>query len=449
MTDPKVLFVDDEEELRKAGRQTLELADMEVETFPSAKAVLPLISTNANAVLVTDIRMQGTDGIDLMKQVHEIDPDFPVILVTGHGDVDLAVESMKIGAYDFLEKPYPPSRLVETIARAQDKRRLTLEIRALRGGGPTPDAMESTIVGRSEGARSLRNALRAIAETDTDVLITGATGTGKGLAARAIHTASARRDRQFLEINCAALPETMLESELFGHEAGAFPGALRARFGKFEHARGGTVFLDEIDSLTKPLQAKLLHAIQHRRITRLGSNDPFEIDVRFIAATKRDLQEDAASGAFRDDLFYLLNVTSVDVPSLHARSSDIPLLFSHFVSEVSQRYGRPPRDIPQHLLSELLNHAWRGNIRELENAAERFALNMPLMDLADSGGDPAPGTLAEQMARHEKSLIASMIAANNGSLKQTYEGLGLSRKSLYEKMQKHGLSRQMFLSEDD
>lgn len=449
MTAPKVLFVDDEEELRNAGRQTLELAEIEVETFPSASAVLPAISTHANAILVTDIRMQGTDGVELMKQVHRIDPDLPVILVTGHGDVDLAVESMKIGAYDFLEKPYPPSRLVETIARAQDKRRLTLEIRDLRSESATQDPLDQMVIGRSEGAKSLRWALRAIADTDADVLITGPTGTGKGLAAKAIHAASARRASPFLEINCAALPDTMLESELFGHEAGAFPGALRARFGKFEHARGGTVFLDEIDSLTKPLQAKLLHAIQHRRITRLGSNETFDIDVRFIAATKRDLKKDVETGNFRDDLFYLLNVTSVDVPDLAARKDDIPLLFSHFAADVSRRYDRVPRDIPQHLISDLLRHTWRGGIRELRNAAERFALDLTPFEFETPVPGESAGSLAEQMARHEKSLIASMIAANNGSLKLTYEALGLSRKSLYEKMQKHGLSRQMFLTEDE
>jgi two-component system C4-dicarboxylate transport response regulator DctD len=244
--------------------------------------------------------MPGTDGTALMRAALERDAEMPVILVTGHGDVDLAVQSMREGAYDFIEKPYAPARLIETVRRALDKRRLTLENRALRAAVPgetlEPTRSRRACMGRAPPMRALRRQLRAVAATEADVLIEGATGTGKELAARALHEAGARADRPFVQINCAALPAELIESELFGHESGAFPGATRARFGKFEHARGGTVFLDEIDSLPLPLQAKLLHVVQNREVTRLGSNEAVPLDLRFVAASKQDLGAAAAGG---------------------------------------------------------------------------------------------------------------------------------------------------------
>ena len=439
---PLVYFVDDEEELRNAGRQTLELADIAIETFDSAASVLRRVSKQSPAVIVTDIRMAEIDGIELMKQAHAIDPDLPVILVTGHGDVDLAVRSMQDGAYDFIEKPYSPARLVDTIRRAQDKRALTLEVRALRND-TSGDPVAHLVLGRSDAAVNLRRQLRANSQTESDVLIQGDTGTGKRIAAQAIHSASRRSNRPFLEINCAALPEAMVESELFGHEVGAFPGAMRERYGRFEHARGGTVLLDEIDSLTLPLQAKLLHAIQSRRITRLGSNEPVEIDVRFIATTKRNLEKDVDAGHFRADLFYLLSVSAIQIPDLQSRREDIPLLFSHFATKVSKRYNQEPSPILPELLARLALKTWPGNVRELENAAERFALGLDLLDDPSAADLKDENTLAEQVAAFEKSVIATAITSNGGSLKATYEALGLSRKTLYEKMQKHGLSRQI------
>lgn len=432
-----ILFVDDEEELRFAAAQTLALADLPAETLATAEAALSQIARSFEGILVTDIRMPGMSGLDLMRAALEIDPAFPVILVTGHGDVDLAVQSMREGAYDFLEKPYAPARLIDTIHRALDKRRLTIENRALKREVGGRDKVEARLVGRSDSMVAARKSIRAIAATNADVLLTGETGTGKDLAARAIHDTSARANHPFVHINCAALPEALVESELFGHEAGAFPGALKPRFGKFEFARQGTVFLDEIDSLPAPIQAKLLHAVQDRSITRLGSNDPIALDVRIIAAAKTDLTEAVATGSFRADLLYRLNVVTLHMPPLRDRRDDIPGLFLNLTAQAAARYSKPAPDVPGPVLSQIATRDWPGNVRELRNAADRFVLGLP----SDAATPAAETTLTQQMAAHERTLISAALTANDGSLKQTYESLGLSRKALYEKMQKHGLSK--------
>ncbi|RFU11707.1 sigma-54-dependent Fis family transcriptional regulator [Rhodobacteraceae bacterium W635] len=444
MTPEPILFVDDEEALRLAAEQTLQLEDLDVTSFAEAGAALAHVARDFPGILVTDIRMPGMDGLELMAKALEIDPEFPVILVTGHGDVDLAVQSMRDGAYDFLEKPYAPARLVSTVRRALDKRRLTLENRALRREVGRRDTIEARLTGRSSVMTRLREQVRAIAATEADVLIEGATGTGKEVAARALHRASARSGKPFVHINCAALPADLIESELFGHEAGAFPGATRARYGKFEHARGGTVFLDEIDAMGQPVQAKLLTAIQNRTVTRLGSNEAVDLDVRFIAASKRDLEAAAARGDFRADLLYRLNVVTLRMPTLAARREDVPRLFTHLVAEAAARYKRPVPDIPGAILTAVTARDWPGNVRELRNAADRFALGLDLDIGSPTSDAPEGDTLADRMAAHEKSLIVASLAAHGGSLRETYESLGLSRKALYEKMQKHGLSREDF-----
>lgn len=441
MTREPILFVDDEDHLRLAAEQTLQLEDLEPDCFADAAKALTHVARDFPGILVTDIRMPGMDGLTLMARALEIDPEFPVILVTGHGDVDLAVQSMRDGAYDFLEKPYDPARLVSTVRRALDKRRLTLENRALRRQVGGRDKIEARLTGRSEVMVRLREQVRAIAPTDADVLIQGATGTGKEVAARAIHRASARDGKPFVHINCAALPADLIESELFGHEAGAFPGATRARYGKFEHARGGTVFLDEIDAMSPAVQAKLLTAIQNRSITRLGSNDPVSLDLRFIAASKQDLEAAAATGSFRSDLLYRLNVVTLRMPDLEERREDIPRLFTHLVAEAAARYKRPVPEVPGAVLGAVAARRWPGNVRELRNAADRFALGLDLDIGVEPEAVPEGVTLADRMAAHEKALIAASLAAHGGSLKETYEALGLSRKALYEKMQKYGLSR--------
>ena len=439
-----VLFVDDEAPLRHAAAQALMLADLEVIPCETGPEALAHVDRDFAGVLVTDIRMPDMDGLTLMAEALKADPELPVILVTGHGDVDLAVASMKGGAYDFLEKPYAPARLVEAVRRALEKRRLTLENRRLRagGGGAPDDPVAARLLGRSAPMVRLRNQLRALAATDADVLIEGETGTGKEVAARALHAASPRAGRPFIAVNCAALPAELIESELFGHEAGAFPGATRARYGKFEHARGGTLFLDEIDSLPLALQGKLLHVVEQRSVTRLGSNDAIPLDLRIVAASKRDLAEAARAGAFRADLLYRLNVVTLRLPPLSDRREDIPELFLFHLAAAAARLGRDVPEVPGAVLAALAARDWPGNVRELRNAAERFAMGLDAA-LWPHATEEA-GTLADRMAAHEKALIAASLAAHGGSLKSTYEALGLSRKALYEKMQRHGLSRDSF-----
>lgn len=433
-----VLFVDDEEELRNATGQTLMLADIPAIIMDRAEPALAQISRGFDGVLVTDIRMPDNDGLWLMRKALEIDPEFPVILVTGHGDVNLAVQSMREGAYDFLEKPFAPSRLVSIIQRALEKRRLTIENRALKREVGGRDKLEARLIGRSDAMVDLRKSVRAIAATDADVLITGDTGVGKDLTARALHDLSARAAHPFVHINCAALPLDLVETELFGHEAGAFPGAMRARFGKFEFARQGTIFLDEVDSLPVPVQAKLLHAIQARQITRLGANDPIALDIRVIAAAKTDLEAAVGAGSFRADLLYRLNVVTVRVPPLSARRDDIASLFLNLAAQAAARYSKPVPDVPAEVLSQMATQTWPGNVRELRNAADRFVLGLDPASTQDSTVDYS---LSARMAAHEKALIMAALTAHGGSLKQTYAALGLSRKALYEKMQKHGLSK--------
>lgn len=440
MTEPIVLFVDDEEHLRLAAEQSLELEGLAIRSFEAGGEALEMIDTVFNGVLVTDIRMSGLDGLELMEKALECDPDLPVILVTGHGDVELAVESIRNGAYDFIEKPFAPSRLVGTIRRALDKRQLTLENRQLREARGSDDRFATRLIGRSAAMGRLRAQVKAVAATDTDVLILGETGTGKENVARCLHDLSARASGPFIQINCAALPMDLVESELFGHEAGAFAGATRARYGKFEHGRGGTVFLDEIDSLPPPLQAKLLNAIQNRQITRLGSNEQIDLDVRFLAASKSDLEAEAAADRFRSDLYYRLSVVALKLPALEERREDIPQLFAFFAADASARIGRPVPDVSGRVLQDFAARPWPGNVRELRNAAERYVLGLDF----DVDDDVPKGGLSARMADYEKSIIAASIAAHGGSLKATYEALGISRKALYEKMQKHGLSRADF-----
>lgn len=445
MSETKILFVDDEEHLRFAAKQSLELEGLEVACFASAREALEYVSREFPGVLVTDIRLPDLDGLSLMQKVLEIDPQFPVILITGHGDVELAVNSMRDGAYDFVEKPFPPSRLVDTVRRALDKRQLTLENRILRRQIGARETVEARLHGRSQAIRTVRDQVRAVANVDVDLLVVGDTGVGKEVASLAVHQASSRSQMPFVHINCGALPANLVESELFGHEAGAFQGAIRTRIGRFESGRGGTVLLDEIDSLSLPMQAKLLHAVQNRIVTRLGSNEPVELDVRFIAATKKDLEEESAVGRFRPDLLYRLNVVSLNVPPLSARREDIAVLFTQLVSEAAARYERDVPDISGAVLAAVAGREWPGNVRELRNAADRFALGL------DLGINPDGATglerelgLADRMADHEKSLISAALSAHGGSIKETYEALQISRKALYEKMQKHDLSRKAF-----
>ncbi|MEP3266013.1 MAG: sigma-54 dependent transcriptional regulator [Hyphomicrobiales bacterium] len=443
-----VIFVDDEEHLRYAAEQTFELADITVACFDSAKTALEQINRQFNGIIVSDIRMPDMDGFEFLQHVLDIDFELPVVLVTGHGDVQMAVEAMRKGAYDFIEKPYAPDHLTEVVRRAIDKRRLTLENRELRSNLTKRDELEVRLAGRTDVMVAMRKAIRAVAPTETDVLIVGETGSGKDVAARAIHALSPRANRPFVALNCGAMSVDQIESELFGHEVGAFPGAMRERYGKFEHARGGTVFLDEIESMPKELQVKLLRVFEERKITRLGSNIPIELDVRFIASSKLNLENEVKENRFREDLYYRLNGMTLKIPSLEERRDDIPRLFIQLANESARRYRRQFPEIPADILIDMANRQWPGNVRQLRNVADQFALGLASQNEGITSNNKDGGRLSERVASYEKSVISAELYAHNGVLKNTYESLGLSRKSLYEKMQKYDLDRSAYTKPD-
>ena len=446
----EVLFVDDEEPLRHAVQQGLELCGHKTTCFASAREAETLLSRNLYGVLVTDIKMPDMDGFALLKRALEIDPALPVVLVTGHGDVPLAVEAMRAGAYDFIEKPFDTSHLASVVARALEKRRLVLENRELRQELETGSGLEARLVGRSEAMERLRGQVRALADTDADVLLIGETGSGKEVVARALHDFGPRAKGPFVAINCGAVPADIIESELFGHVAGAFTGAQKARTGKLEFADGGTVLLDEIESMPLDLQVKLLRAIDTRSIERLGSNVVVPLDLRFVAASKSNLAEACREGRFREDLYYRLNVVALSIPPLRERREDIPLLFHHLAREARGRYRREIPDLEGGILAALLAHDWPGNVRELRNAADRFVLGLdevvPGAAVLDGLAGLGEGPLAGRLEAVEKSILEAELRRHGGSLKATYEALGLSRKTLYDKLQRHGLKREDYVA---
>ena len=440
----KVILIDDDDDLRHALVQGLELEDIPVSAYAQPERALEGIDRTFAGVVVSDIRMPGTDGLTVMRKICDIDPALPVVLITGHGDVALAVEAMRDGAYDFIEKPFPTARLVSVITRALHQRRLVLENRVLRAELEHGGELESRIVGRNPAIRRLREEIAAIADTGVDVLVLGETGSGKEVVARALHDLSGRASGNFVAINCGAIPADIFESELFGHEAGAFTSAARQRIGKLEHAHGGTVFLDEIESMPLDLQVKLLRAIEHRAIERLGSNKRIDLDLRFVAATKSDLAAESAAGRFRADLYYRLGVATLTIPPLRERKDDIPLLFAHLAREARARYRRDIPDMTPALEADLLAHDWPGNVRELRNAADRWVLGLwngfsAGGDAGNGAGSADSGTLADQLAICERRIIEDALKRNEGQMKATYEALGLSRKGLYDKIRRLGI----------
>ncbi len=440
----EVILVEDEEHLRTACAQTLELASIKSMSFANADGVVEHIGRQWHGVLVTDIKMPGVSGLDLMAQVLAVDADLPVILVTGHGDVPMAVQAMRDGAYDFIEKPFTAEVMVDAVRRALEKRRLVLDNRRLRIRLEQTGQFDNILRGRHEQTRRLREKISRYAATDADVLIHGETGTGKELAARSLHDMSQRAAGRFVAINCGALPDTIIESELFGHEAGAFTGAVKKRIGKFEHAVGGSLFLDEIESMPFDLQIRLLRVLQERVIVRLGSNEEIPVDVRVIAASKSDLLAASEQGDFREDLFFRLNVLRLEIPPLRERIDDAPELFQHFISRAVKQYACDPVEMTRAVTDRLLAHDWPGNIRELQNVALRYALGFGL-DIRS----PEPGAVAANEPRHdlaarlaafEADLIRRQLLHYDNKLKPTYEALGISRKTLYDKIRKYGIS---------
>ena len=441
----QVFFIDDEQDLRLANQQTLELAGFTVQVFEKAEDALPLLKQQWPGAVICDIRLPGMDGQSFLREAQALDVELPVILITGHGDITMAVEAMHLGAYDFIEKPFSSERLVDTVRRALEKRQLTLENRDLKSELNAHNVLGPRIIGNTPGMQALRNTINQLADTDADILLLGETGTGKELVARSLHEQSKRRDQNFVAINCGAIPENLIESELFGHEQGAFTGAETQRIGKFEYAQGGTVFLDEIESMPMPAQVRLLRVLQERTLERLGSNESIELDIRILTASKIDLRTAADQGEFREDLYYRLNVVTLELPPLRERREDIPLLFQHFLLVAAARYGKEAPALPQYISQKLMAFNWPGNVRELRNVAERYVLlgdgcGLQLEDSSDLS-PCAPMTLPEHVEAFERALIEQALADSSGVIKDTMELLGLPRKTLYDKMQKYGLDK--------
>ncbi len=448
----QVVLIDDDPHLRQALSQTLDLAGLKILSLADANGVAALIERDWPGVIVSDIRMPGIDGLELLQQLHAQDAELPVLLITGHGDVPLAVQAMRAGAYDFLEKPFASDALLDSVRRALALRRLVLDNRSLRLALSDRHELSARLVGQSPSMSRLRDQIGALAATKADVLILGETGAGKEVVARALHDLSNRRNGPFVAINAGALAESVVESELFGHEPGAFTGAQKRRIGKFEFANGGTLFLDEIESMSLDVQVKLLRLLQERVVERLGGNQLIPLDIRIIAATKEDLRQAADQGRFRADLYYRLNVASLRIPPLRERGEDALILFEHYATAASERHGLLPSQLMPGERALLLRHTWPGNVRELQNAAERFALGLDL-ELENGqptapGAQPAPmtGNLSEQVENFERALIASEMARPHGSVRSLAEALGIPRKTLHDKLRKHGLN---FAAGDD
>jgi two-component system C4-dicarboxylate transport response regulator DctD len=444
-----VIFIDDEKHIRIANGQTLELAGYQVHALERAEAALPLISLEWPGVIISDMKMPGIGGMEFLQQAHAIDRDLPVILITGHGDIAMAVQAIRQGAYDFIEKPFAADQLVETVRRALDKRALTLENRTLRMELEAQSAPGPRIIGRTPAIQRLRSTIAQLADTDADVLIHGETGTGKELVARSLHEHSRRAEHNFVAVNCGAVPENLIESELFGHEPGAFTGAKGRRIGRFEYANEGTLFLDEIESMPAQVQIHLLRVLQERVVERLGSNELVPLNLRVVAATKVDLKEAGERGEFREDLYYRLNVATIEIPPLRERREDIPLLFHHFLLLAGARYEREAPLPNADQIRVLLTHPWPGNVRELRNIAERYVLlgenvGYDLEQLMHGASAETAITLPQQVDCFEKSLIKQQLELQKGSLKKTMEALGIPRKTLYDKMRKYGLDKSQY-----
>ncbi|MCP8885074.1 sigma-54 dependent transcriptional regulator [Devosia sp. XJ19-1] len=436
MSRGRVLFIDDEAELCAAAEEWLGVCGFTVTSFTVPADAVARVDPSGLDCVVTDVRMPGMTGIAVLEHFRAIAPDLPVVLLTGHGDVPLAVEAMRSGAHDFIEKPYDAELLVAVLDRAVERRRLGRELVRLRQAAGGAE-LEDRLVGLSQPMVALRQSVLQLADIDVDVLVTGETGTGKEVIARALHDFGSRAKGQFVAINCAAIPETVFESEMFGHARGAFTGAAAERIGKLEYAKGGTVFLDEIESMPLGLQAKVLRAIQERCIEPLGSNASRAIDVRFIAASKVDLRAESEAGRFRPDLYFRLATVELAVPPLRERREDIALLFNLFASRAAQRFAMPQTGEPNLPASHLASN-WPGNVRELKAVAERAVLGVG-QKWTGQGDVPGEQTLADKLASFEARMIDEALRAAHGSTAIAAETLGLARRTLNEKIARYGL----------
>lgn len=445
----KIVLIDDERAMRRSVEQWLGLSDFQVSSYCDGHEALRDLSPDFDGVIVSDVKMPGLSGMEVLDAVIAVDAEIPVILITGHGEVAMAVEAMKRSAHDFLEKPFSPERLLEVVTRAHERRSLVLENRSLRHRLADASGLAKHLIGESRAIETLRHEIADLASTNVNVLLLGETGTGKEIIARALHDFSKRSARPFKAIDCSAIPKDLFESELFGHEAGAYTGALKTKTGSFEHADGGTVFLDEITNLPLPMQAKLLRVLQERQITRIGSNNAIDVDIRLVSATNENMADAIEAERFRSDLYYRVNTIELHIPPLRQREDDIIVLFQHFVQIAQREFERTASKLTADDLVALRAHRWPGNVRELKNIAERFTLQhsaaqgrlAELIKGAKPHSDPAHQSLAEQMNSFERDVIASALAKFKGNISDVMHELNLPRRTLNDKMNKYGLSK--------
>jgi len=445
-----ILLVDDEEALCVAAEKILAKEGYRVITVNTGQEGIARFESDGADLLITDLMLPDLDGISLLKRAKELRPTVEVIVITGHGTVEKAVEAMRLGAYDFIEKPLDRAALLKAVGKAVEKQRLAAENRRLREELHQQRGDEA-LIGNSPAMVAVKKLIHQIAPTDVSVLIQGESGTGKEVVADVIHDLSGRHDKSIVKISCAAIPETLLESELFGYERGAFTGAGNSKPGKFELADGGTLFLDEIAEMSTQLQAKLLRVLQDGRFQRLGSTRDIHIDVRVISATHINIQEAIAEGKFREDLYYRLNVVHVNLPRLRERREDIPLLADHFLKKYAGRMQKDVHNIAAPAIDQLLAHSWPGNVRELENAMQRalavatdnvihsFHL-VPAAATARAGGEPlGPSVtipIGTPLGAAEERLISETLNQCGGDKEKAAKMLGISSRTLYRRFSK-------------
>ena len=445
----KILVVDDEVNIREALATILEAEGYEVYAAASADEGISKLGEDFFQVVISDMRMDGGSGMDLLRWIRTNCPETEIILLTAYGSVEDAVEAMKLGAYDYLSKPVDRRRLSLLIGKALEKQRLAEENRSLRRRLSVKEEF-SNIIGNSSRIRQIFKIISEVAPTNATILITGESGTGKELVARAIHSRSNRRDGPFVTLNCGALPDTLLESELFGYEKGAFTGAAALKMGRIEMASGGTLFLDEVGDMTPKTQVDLLRALQDREIRRLGGDKIIKVDVRFIAATNKDLAEEIAEKRFREDLYYRLNVVPIILPALRERKEDIPVLVNAFLEEFSKLHKKESKKISDRALDLMLQYPWPGNVRELRNVAERMVLLSPnetleLRDLPASIGHSQDSRqeisipLDQPLEDTEKAVISSVFSRITRNRRKAADILGISLRTLHYKIHKFHL----------
>jgi two-component system nitrogen regulation response regulator NtrX len=450
----RVLIVDDEPGIRQAVKQVLEYEGIDVRAAGSGGEAITVYPEFRPHVVFLDVKMAGLDGLETLNRLRDLDPTSVVVMISGHGTVSTAVEATRRGAFDFLEKPLDSDRLLVTVRKAVEHADLVGENQRLRETVGRRYAM----IGASPALETTRDMIQRVGPTTARVLITGDNGTGKELVARALHDASPRRGRAFVEVNCAAIPSELIESELFGHMKGSFTGAFADRAGKFEQADGGTLFLDEVGDMSLAAQAKLLRVLQEGVVTRIGGSKAIQVDVRVLAATNKDLPEEIAENRFREDLLYRLNVVEIHVAPLDERRADIPDLVTHFTGQIVPGTGAPARGLSEEAVRRLQRRSWPGNVRELRNAVERLLILAPGKevteadvdrilpgddDYASAGGEPAGGHTFESFKQEaERSFLVQQLRDHDWNVSETARALKMPRSNLYKKIERYGLRRE-------